>query len=342
MARGVTIAGLASALSLLVLTARELPSHHAFAQEASARPDIRWQAVARGRVEPVSGTIEITAPNAERISEVLVEPHDGVFKGELLVQFEDDQARAQLAAAQAQVNMLRRARDDLGAPGGLAGQRRRAEDLAAEAERTLADTQAQMDTAVAAWRNGSGSQSEVEKLGIALGRTQARLFEQRIALQRLLAQRNMPLPTLVEGELNAARAELARAQAAVEQMKIRAPAAANVLKVHAKPGELADPAQPLLLLGDLSALRVRAELNELDLDKVRLGQPVLVHAAAFPDRDIPGKVSAIAPVIEASRMARSGSEPEGNVVEVWVELERPGWIPVGMSVEVYFLEDKAQ
>ena len=341
MTRCARIVILANALALLALAAHELAAHRAFAQETAAQ-DMRGQPVARGRVEPVSGTIEMTAPAVERISEVLVEPHDGVFKGELLVRLEDDQARAQLAVAQVQVGMLKRARDDLGTPGGLAGQRRRAEDSLADAERALADAQAQMDTAVGAWRNGSGSQNEVENLGIALARSQARFVELQFALQKLLAQRNMPLPTLVEGELNAARADWTRAQAGVEQMKIRASAAANVLKVNAKAGELADPAQPLLLLGDLSALRVRAELDELDLDKVRVGQPVLVRAAAYPERDIIGKVSAIAPKVEASRIGRPDSEPENDhIVEILVDLERPGWIPVGMNVDVYFREQTA-
>src|SRR5947208_5866556 len=91
---------LASAFTLLALATHGLAVRRALAQETapalpvSAPQDMRWQAVARGRVEPVSGRIEITAPAIERIGEVLVEPHDGVFKGELLVQLADDQARA--------------------------------------------------------------------------------------------------------------------------------------------------------------------------------------------------------------------------------------------------------
>jgi HlyD family secretion protein len=336
------IVGVVGAFALLALAAPAF-GPCASSQETPALltnipQDMRWQAVARGRVEPVSGTVEITAPMVERVSEVLVEPHDGVFKGELLVQLADDEARARLAAAQAQVDLSKRVRDDLGTPGGLAGQRRKAEDSLAEAERALANAQVQLDGAVAAWRNG-GSQSEVETLGIALARAQARFLGQQSALQKLMAQRNMPLPTLAEGELNAARTSWSRARASVEQMKIRAPAAANVLKVNARAGELADPAQPLLLLGDLSALRVRAELDELDRGKVRIGQPVLVRAAAFPERDITGKVSVIAPLIERSRKGRPIREPENDhIVEVLVELDRPGWIPVGMNVEVYFRE----
>ena len=78
---------------------------------------------------------------------------------------------------------------------------------------------------------------------------------------------NTPLPSQAEGQLNVARAELLVAEAAIEKMTVRAPIAGSVLQVNAKAGELAAPSstQPLVLLGDVSALRVRAELDERDL-----------------------------------------------------------------------------
>src|SRR4051812_41864321 len=89
------IAGLAGALALLALAAPAI-GPCASSQESApvvltSMQDMRRHAVARGRVEPVSGTIEIAAPAIGRVNEVLVEPHDGVFKGELLVRLADDE-----------------------------------------------------------------------------------------------------------------------------------------------------------------------------------------------------------------------------------------------------------
>ena len=86
------------------------------------------------------------------------------------------------------------------------------------------------------------------------------------------------MPTRLEGELNVARAEWTLAKAALDKTRIRAPADSTVLQVDARKGELAIPVlEPaLLVLGDVSALRVRAELDEQYLERMRIGQRVLV------------------------------------------------------------------
>ncbi len=155
----------------------------------------------------------------------------------------------------------------------------------------------------------------------------------------------MPLPTQVEGQLNIARAELLVAEAAVEKMTVRAPIAGSVLQVNAKTGELASPStpQPLILLGDVSALRVRAELDERDLGEIKVGQSVLVRAAAFRGRDFVGKVSFIAPMVEPGRINARGQRnlTDVDVVEVLVDLTESGPLAVGMKVDVYFRPDSA-
>jgi HlyD family secretion protein len=75
---------------------------------------------------------------------------------------------------------------------------------------------------------------------------------------------------------------LAAAAAAMGKLTIRAPIAGTVLQINAKPGELASPssAQPLLVIGDVSALRVRAELEERDFGEIKpLGTLRLIAVA---------------------------------------------------------------
>ena len=60
------------------------------------------------------------------------------------------------------------------------------------------------------------------------------------------------------------------------------------------------PVQPLLVIGDVSALRVCAELEERDFGEIKIGRPVLVRAAAFRGREFAGKVSFIAPITSIS------------------------------------------
>src|SRR5262249_61458662 len=131
-----------------------------------------------------------------------------------------------------------------------------------------------------------------------------------------------------------ARTELAAAQAAIEKMTIRAPIGGTVLQVNSKPGEVASPsgAQPMVLLGDISALRVRAELDERDFGEIKVGQPALVRASAFRGREFAGKVSSVAPLVDAGRINARDQRglTDVRVVEVLVGLAEGRPVAVGM------------
>ena len=99
-----------------------------------------------------------------------------------------------------------------------------------------------------------------------------------------------------------------------------------------------EPATALMVLGDVSALRVRAELDEQYLGRLRVGQRVLVRAAAFRGREFDGKVSAVARIIGPGRINSRGPRKlnDIDVLEVVVDLSDPGPLVVGAQVDVYF------
>jgi HlyD family secretion protein len=304
------------------------------AQSGEEKP---WQAVAPGRIEPFSGEIKIAASSIGLIGEVLVKAGDKVAAGDPLIRLADREAQARVANAEAQVAMRKRARNDQN-PSARAGDRRKAEDAVADGDKAVLEARAALDRAVIERRAGRGSDADVENARSALVRAQDRLRQQKADLRKLEA--DTPLPTQNEGQLNIARAELWAAEAAFEKMTIRAPVAGTVLQVNAKPGEMASPSliQPLVLLGDLSSLRVRAELDERDIAEIKIGQPVLVRPAAFRGRDFAGKVSFIAPLVEPGTSNSRGqrNQTDVDIVEVWIDLAEPGPLAVGMKADVYF------
>ena len=244
-----------------------------------------------------------------------------------------------LATAEAQVAMRKRARNDQTASNRVAD-RRRAEDLVSDAERAVVDTRAAIDTASIAKRAGTGSEGDVQAARAAHARAHEQLKQERADLKRLLNDSGVPLPVAVDGQLNIARTELATAEAALEKLMIRAPIDGSVLQINGKIGELASPsaAQPLIVLGDVSELRVRAEVDERDFGDIKVGQAALVRTSAFRDREIAGKVSSIAPIVDAGRINLRGQRnmTDVNVVEVVIDLIEPGPLAVGMKVDVYF------
>jgi HlyD family secretion protein len=101
---------------------------------------------------------------------------------------------------------------------------------------------------------------------------------------------------------------------------------------------LKDISQPLMSLGDLSAQRVRAELDERDVCKIKLGDNVAVRADAFRGREFAGKVVNIAPIIRPGRInsPESRNLTDFSVFEVLIDLADPGPLADGMKVDVYF------
>ena len=331
---GLAVAGIAFALG-----ATKVQAVH-----AEGADEKNWQAVAPGRVEPVSGEIRIAAPLAGLIAEVPVKTGDKVAAGELLVRLKDQEVEARIASVEAQIAMRKRARNDQ-APSSRAGDRRKAEDAVSDGQKAVTDAQSDFDRIAIERRAGNASDVDLEATGTALSHAKDRLKQLKADLGKLEADSSTPLPTPNEGQLNIARTELWAAEAASEKLSIRAPISGTVLQVNAKPGELAVPSatQPLVLLGDISALRVRAELDERDYGEIRIGQAVSVRPAAFRGREFAGKVYSIAPLVEASRNSRGQrNQSDVDVVEVLVDLAEPGPLAIGMKVDVYFQYDSAQ
>jgi Barrel-sandwich domain of CusB or HlyD membrane-fusion len=101
-------------------------------------------------------------------------------------------------------------------------------------------------------------------------------------------------------------------------------------------------AKTQVLLGDLSGLRVRAEVHERDVGKIKLGGKAVVRADAFRGREFAGKVVSIAPLVQPARINSPGSRnlSDFSVTDVLIELSDPGPM-VGMKVDVYFQHEVA-
>ena len=333
-----SIAFLLGLVAIIALTTLIIRSQMATPEARSAVPASGgWQAVAPGRVEPLSSEVKITSVVGALVTEVLVKSNDNVFAGEPLIRLKDDELRARLAAAEAQVLSRERVGNDQRASG-KAADRRKAEDSLDEAESEVFNARAALDAAAIARRAGRVPDTQLNAARAALSRAQD-TFNLRAATLRSVQERSS-LPSQSEGQLSIARAERSVARAALDKLTIRAPISGTVLQINVKAGETAMPSstQPLMVLGDISALRVRVELDDRDLGKIRIGQPVIVRATAFPGREIAGKVATIAPIVGPASGATRGqrSPADVDVAEVLVDLTDRGPLTSGMQVDVYF------
>lgn len=339
----IVASGLAVAASLAPLTGASLaqaPPTEAAAPASKAA----WAASATGRVEPRAGIISISTPMPGRVVDVAVVTNSIVEAGDLLIRLEEDDYLARVAAAAAEVQVRERERDEEPAKGPQL-ERRQAEDAVANAERALYRARLVFDERAFRMRTGGAgvTTTDLEQARFDIKAAKEQLANNRAVLLRIQAKPGMPLATRLESSLATARTELSLAEAAVERARIRAPSDGTVLGVYVKYGELANPSHeaPLVLLGDLTGLRVKAEVEERDAPKVRVGQAVVVKGDAFPGKEFEGTVTSVSQSMAAPRIAPRGVRrpTDVEVVEVVVTLKDKTPLLSGMRVDVFFRAD---
>lgn len=311
------------------------------AQQEQAKAN--WIASAPGRVEPRGGEVRISVQAPGRVVTVAVALNDEVKTGDLLFVLDDEDAVARVAAAEAEVAVRQRERDGEDAGNKLATERRVAEDKVAIAERAVPVARAGLDRAIMARRGGTGNEADVDKARTGVREAKAKLEAARAAYRTVAAAAGIPLPLRGESSLTTARADLTLAEVALERTRVRAPIDGTVLQLPAKVGETVAPSPeaPQVVLGDLSALRVRAEIEERDIRKVRAGQQVVVRSDAFPGQEFQGKIATLSRSLGGPRLANRGPRrpTDVDVLEGLIDIDgRPPLLP-GMRVDIFIKPD---
>ncbi|MCG2682089.1 MAG: efflux RND transporter periplasmic adaptor subunit [Planctomycetales bacterium] len=319
----------------------------------------RESVVAMGRVEPADGVIDVGGTIGDRLGRLLAEEGSSVNKGELLAELESRELRKlELDAADCRLR--------------IAEQR-------LTVEQSLADVKIEMaglgiKKAEAAVRNEAAQENKIKLLALSLAlaiKDQERLAglskelasDQERERQALLVQQAeselqsaramMEQLTLTNQlGLEAARLELAAAQAAKRQLpfavpveslrvgrelaaamfdrtRITAPCEGTVLKTCVRPGETIG-AGPLLQIANLRRMVVVAEVYEIEVKHLRIGQEAIVSSKAFAppgdEEGFRGTVQSIGRIISTPMLKNVDpfAPADRHVVDVRVELDEEG------------------
>jgi len=175
-----------------------------------------------------------------------------------------------------------------------------AEQAALAAGPAIDQAQAQVDLAVDAIAAAEAARTQAEashdsaKAGVQAA--QAALDAAQADLELLKAGATAEELDVARARVAVAATTVTQAEAAVDQMKLRAPFAGTVGDVMLREGEFASPGAPAIDLGELSLLRVETtDFNEIDLYLVEEGQIVQVTFDALPNALLIGRVVEIAP-----------------------------------------------
>ncbi|WP_191970089.1 efflux RND transporter periplasmic adaptor subunit [Methylobacterium planeticum] len=306
---------------------------------AFARGDTVESVIARGRIEPQGGVIAVSGPpeslsTVAIIDRLLVEPGTKVTPGQMLAILNGyDLARADFEVATANLQVARLQRSQVQAGAGkkaeVAAQTnvlaaRRAQLVRAEKEWSRATTLVQRNV-------GSIQTLDIQKANF--DQLTQEVEQAQNALKALTEVRSVD-DELAAGQVAVAEANVARAQAAMERLQIRARSAGTILSIQTRSGEVV-ASEGILRLGDLDRLIVVAEVDQGQVRRLHPGMQASIEGPQFPT-PIAGTVTRVAN--EIHRQKRSSSDilvgRDARIVEVDVTPLQPLLPIIGAEVTV--------
>jgi HlyD family secretion protein len=198
-------------------------------------------------------------------------------------------------ARQAEVNGIRVAEQQV-----ANAQTRRDQVQAGASPDQLAAARAQVATAQANLNRLRGDQ----RTG-ALAAAQSAVEQAQARLEQLRADPQPGDLELIAAQVESAQAARDLAQLAFDQATLRAPFAGTVAEVNLKAGEVAGATRPAVVLTDLSSFFIDVLVDEIDISRLAVSQPVTLTLDALPGVTLPGDVQSVAPLAAAQAAVTS-------------------------------------
>ena len=147
-----------------------------------------------------------------------------------------------------------------------------------------------------------------------------------------------------KADLKLIQTQRAESKALLDRLTVRAPRSGTVLQVNIRAGEYAKggATEPLILLGDVETLQVRADIDEVNAPLVRPGSPAVAYLKGATERAIPLEFVRIEPFIipKRSLTGENTERVDTRVLQVIYGLDKPDFpVYVGQQVDV-FIEHK--
>lgn len=144
---------------------------------------------------------------------------------------------------------------------------------------------------------------------------------------------------LASAQVAVAEAQLQASKQRLAETYLTAPINGTVLETILRVGEstfaVGSP-EPALLLGDMTQLRVRAEIDENYALIIQEGQKAVIFGRGLGDREIPAKVAMVKSIMgKKTVFAKTATERKDiDVIQAFIVPEADMQVPVGLEVNV--------
>lgn len=282
----------------------------------------------------VEGNISPVIPRISGyVLAVRVKDNQPVHKGDTLLILDNrdlklkvDQAEATLATAQSNFESAK-------------ATTQAANSNVASSKAAVSTANAQIDAArVNVWRTTQDYNryaNLIKDHSVTLQQYEQALAAKQLAerqLQVLIDQRNQvsQQTNVVSSQSNATAQQIGIASSIIKQKKvdvedaklnlsyaiITAPTDGLISKVNVQPGQYLQAGQSLFSIVLNNDVWVVANFKETQLNKMRIGQKVIIHADAFPEHDFEAKLSSFSPATGARFALLPPDNSSGNFVKV--------------------------
>lgn len=316
---------------------------------------------ALGQLRPEGEVISLSPPSGlnglgtSRVAQLLVKEGDEVKAGQIVAildNYNNLQAALNLTKEQVKVAQANLAQVKAGAKAGeIEAQKATIANLEAELDgqlstqnQTIARLEAEFNNArseyqryLQLFQNGAIAASQLDSKQLTLKTAQQQLneakanrnriettFQQQIkaaqATLNKIAEIRPADVQVAQAEIDKAIANVAKAQTDLDLAYVRAPIEGKILKIHTRPGETVGN-KGIVALGQTERMNVVAEVYELDVSKLRVGQKATITSNAFPGK-LHGTVSQIGLQINPQDILSTDptSDVDRRIVEVKIQL----------------------
>lgn len=284
-----------------------------------SNPQAQCQA-AQAQVEAAQTGVDAAQAQAAQAqvqqAQAITQAQAGVNQAQASLKAAQDALAATLAQNQGSINTAQAQVDQDTVA--LKAAQQTAQTNAAHNAQTLASAQAQVHQAQAALQQAQ------DGLATTAAQNASNVAQARVAVEQAQAQLrtaqqdyNVAAAPPTQADLDSARAQVQSAQVAVQQAQenldaasLRAPIDATVSQVNGSVGQFvtggtstsgtstnsSTSSNAFIVLNDLQSLQVVAQVNEADMARLQIGDPVQFTINAFPGQTFTGTVVTIQPL----------------------------------------------
>lgn len=277
---------------------------------------------------PVSGTdsADVVSNLHAEVLELKVKEGDQVEKDQVLAIVDSDDLLKEVEMAQNEYDLAVATRNK---------QQKDAENGYASAAQNLRTAKAALDRTTILVQGGSEPLVNLENAQNAYADALRELSSFHLVGGKPSADESYDL------QIKNAAFALEKRREALENAQVKSPIAGTVTRVNTKVGQFADKPEddrPMFIIENLDQLELEIKVSEYSIGKVKIGQPVMIHADILNGKTVEGVVANISPTGEE----KGGGSTE-RVIPTTVEIsDKDSGLIAGITARAEILLEEAE